>query len=105
MVEFADNHNRIIYMYTVHSMPQIAYFMNLAITDVKFVRSHGPILIMPVAIAYCSLNCILCHTFYDRNPYFFLGEWNSMYSPMMAVCLSVVFNLVYYIVASLRLSN
>ena len=93
-----------LYIYTVHTMPQLAFFMNYWVTKVNFVPTHAPYLGLPVGIAYGVVNWYVTVMVFDgNNPYYFIGNWREIKSPMMVCALTGGFMFLYYVFASLVL--
>ena len=99
MEQFAGQTNRIIYMYTSHTMPALAYMINYNLSDVSLIKEHGPYILVPFATAYFSLNAYLTLFVYGHNDYYFLGDWTGVKSPLIAGLLTLVFCVIYHFLA------
>ena len=102
MREFSEHKPRLVYQHTVHSMPACAYIMNFMMTNVTLQPNHAFIVVFPISVLYMTLNCMLTWYYYDRgNPYFFLGQWDSLESPVKAMGLVIIASCLYYAIAKI----
>ena len=67
-------------LYTGHSLPQITFALNYMVTDVNLIPSHGIYLMAPVGIAFAFVNWFTVKFVIPggKNPYFFIGDWDTI---------------------------
>ena len=99
MEKFAGQTARIIYMYTAHTMPALAYLINYKLSEVSLCKEHGPYILFPIATLYFSLNAYLTVFVYGHNDYYFLGDWTSIKTPLICGLITTVMCIVYHYLA------
>merc|ERR1712014_174735 len=70
--------------YTNHIMPQLAFLANYYVTDITLVPEHAHYIALPTGLVFCIVNCVtVVGRIIYPNPYFFVGNWDSMKSPLV----------------------
>ena len=87
-----------IHMYTVHTFPTLAYFLNFRCTDFQLVAGHWK-MFLPLSVVYSTINYF--ETKSRGSPLYWFLTWEDHNTVLILVALQVIFSLLWVALARL----